>query len=61
MRIELPDERNTACHSVFSCVRNITFIPNSSIQVNGKSTASLVRKPLMLEAGGSLTFFSCEN
>jgi hypothetical protein len=41
--IELPFERNTAYLSRFSCVKNVTFVQNSSIQVNGGSTVSLVR------------------
>jgi hypothetical protein len=61
MRIELPVERNTAYLSVFSCVWNITIVPNSSIQVNGRNTVSIVRKASMLEAGGSGTMFPCEN
>jgi hypothetical protein len=61
MRIELPVERYTAYHSVFSCVRNITIGPNSSNAVNEASTVSLVRKATMLEAGGSSTIFLCEN
>jgi hypothetical protein len=61
MRIELPVERNTPYLSVFSYVRIITFVQNSSIQVNGRSSISLVRKATMLEAGGSIILFSCEN
>jgi hypothetical protein len=50
MRVHLPVERNTAYPSVFLWVRNITFLQKSPIQVNGRSTVSLVREPLMLEA-----------
>jgi hypothetical protein len=53
MRIEQTFERNTAYLSGFPCVRNITFVQNISIQVNGRSTVSLVRKSSMLEAGRS--------
>jgi hypothetical protein len=52
MRIELLFERNTAYPSGFSSVRNITFVQSSSIKVKGRSTADLVRKPLILEAEG---------
>jgi hypothetical protein len=41
--IELPFERNTALLSGFSSVTNITFVQSNSIQVNGRSTISLVR------------------
>jgi hypothetical protein len=34
---------------------------NISIEVNGTSTVSLLRKPSMWEAGGSSTMFPCEN
>jgi hypothetical protein len=37
------------------------LLQNSSIQVNWMSTLPLVRKPLILEAGGSSTMFPCEN
>jgi hypothetical protein len=46
--------------SVFVCEEH-TFVPNSTIQVNGTSTVFLVRKQSILEAGGSSTLFSCEN
>jgi hypothetical protein len=46
---------NTAYPSVFSSVRNIAFVQNSSIQVNGRSTVTLGIKPSMLEAEGSST------
>jgi hypothetical protein len=46
---ELPVERNTVYHSVFSCSRNITFLPNNSIPVNRRSTVSLERKQSMLK------------
>jgi hypothetical protein len=45
----------------FSCVRNINFVQNCSIQVNGTSIISLVRKPSMWEAGGCSTKFPCGN
>jgi hypothetical protein len=61
MVIELPLESNTAYLSGFPCVRNITFVQHSSVQVNGRSTVSLVRKSPMLEAGGFSTLFRCEN
>jgi hypothetical protein len=38
---------------VFPWVRNITCFQNHCIQVNGRSTAALVRKSLMLETRGS--------
>jgi hypothetical protein len=50
MRIELIFERNTAYLSGISNVSNITIVPNSSIQVKGTSTVSLVRKLPMLAA-----------
>jgi hypothetical protein len=59
--IELPFEGNTVYLSGFSSVRNTTFVQNSPIQVNGRSTLFLGRKPSMLEAGGSSTLFLCEN
>jgi hypothetical protein len=61
MRIELPFERNTAYHSGFSSVRNINFVQNISIQVKGRSTESLGKRPCKLEAGGSSTLFPSEN
>jgi hypothetical protein len=42
-------------------VRNMTFVQNSCIQLNGSSTVCLVRKISPLEAGGFSTLFSCEN
>jgi hypothetical protein len=59
-RIELTFERNTAYLSGFASGRNI-FVQISFLQVKGKSTVSLVRKPSMLEAEGSSTLFPCEN
>jgi hypothetical protein len=50
MTTQLPFDRNTAHLSVFSTVRNIIIEQNSSIQVNGGITISLVRKPSMFEA-----------
>jgi hypothetical protein len=61
MRIELPFERVTPYPSVFSSARNVTFVQNSSIQVNGRSPVSLGRKPSILEAGGSMTLLPYEN
>jgi hypothetical protein len=43
-RIELPFERNTAYLLGFSSVRNISFLQNSSIQVNWGNTVSLGKK-----------------
>jgi hypothetical protein len=54
-------ERNTAYLSVFSWMRNITFVQNGPIQVNGRRTLSLVRTLSMLEVGGSNTLFPCKN
>jgi hypothetical protein len=45
VRIELTFERNTAYLSGFQCVSNISFVQNSSIQMKGRSTVYLVRKP----------------
>jgi hypothetical protein len=61
MRIELTVERSTPYHSEFSCVRNITIVPKSSIQENGTSTVSPARRASMLGAGRSITMFPCEN
>jgi hypothetical protein len=61
MGIQLPFERNTAYLSGFSSVRNITFVENSSIEVNERTTVSLLRKPSMLEEGGANTMFPCES
>jgi hypothetical protein len=61
VRTELPFENNTAYLSGYSCLRSITFVQNSSIQVNRRRTISLVRKLSVLEAGGSSTIFPCEN
>jgi hypothetical protein len=36
---------------------NTTFVENSSIQVSGRSTVSLVRKQSMIEAESSSTLF----
>jgi hypothetical protein len=60
VRLHLASERNTAYLSGISNVRSITFVWNSSIQVNGSNTVSPVRKSSTLEAGGSSTLFSCE-
>jgi hypothetical protein len=60
MRSELPFDRNTAYFSG-SSVKNITIVQNCTFQVNGRSTVSLVRKPSMLEEGGSSTLFPSEN
>jgi hypothetical protein len=38
-------------------VRNINFVQNNSFNVNGGSTLPLVRKPSVLDAGGSSTIF----
>jgi hypothetical protein len=62
-----PYEMESACKinppyfSLFSLVRNFTFVENSPILVNGKTTVSLVREILMLEVRGSSTLFSSEN
>jgi hypothetical protein len=47
--------------SVFSWVRNITFVQNCPIQVNGRSTVVLVRESLTLEAIGSSNFLTIVN
>jgi hypothetical protein len=60
-RIELPFERNTDYLSGFSSVRNSSLVEKGSIQVNGRSTVYVGRKPSRLEAGGSGTLFPCEN
>jgi hypothetical protein len=60
-RIQLPIERYTALKSVFSSERNINFLQDCQIQVKGRSTVSLLRKPLMLEARGSSMLFTSEN
>jgi hypothetical protein len=54
-------ERNNDYVSMFSNVCNTIFVPNSSPQVNGTRTESLVRKLSMSEAGVSSTFFPYEN
>jgi hypothetical protein len=41
--------------------RNITFVPNSSIEINGTNTVCLGRKLSMVESGGPSTFFHKEN
>jgi hypothetical protein len=61
LRIELPFERNIAYLSGFSNVKNITFVQNSSIQMNGRSSVSHGRKPSVLESGWSYILFPCEN
>jgi hypothetical protein len=53
--------RNTAYLSGISNVKNMTFVQNSSIQVDGRNTVSLLWKQSMLEAGGSSTLFSFGN
>jgi hypothetical protein len=60
LRREWTCERNTAYLSVFSWMRNITFVQNGSIQVNGRRTLSLVRTLSMLEIEGSNILFPCE-
>jgi hypothetical protein len=61
MITELIFEKNTAYLSGISNVSNISIVPNSSIQVKGTSTVSLVGKLSMLETGGSSTLFLYEN
>jgi hypothetical protein len=51
-------ESSTAYLSVFSGVRIITFVQNSPIELNVRSTASIGRELLMLEARGSGMLFS---
>jgi hypothetical protein len=55
VRIELVFKRNTAYLSGLESVRNITFVPNSSIQLNGTSTVCLGRKLSMVESEGPST------
>jgi hypothetical protein len=45
-------------HLSFSWVRNINFGQNHRIQVNGRSTVSLVIEPLIIKARGSSTLLS---
>jgi hypothetical protein len=61
VRIELTLKRNIASLSGFYSVKNIIFVQNSSFQVNGRSTVSLVREQLMLQARGSGTLFNIVN
>jgi sugar phosphate permease len=58
MRLQLFVEINAAYHSVFSWRRNINFLQNKLLKVNGRSTVSPVIEPLMLEARGSSAFLS---
>jgi hypothetical protein len=51
MRIEVPFDRNTAYLSDFSRGRNITFVQNGSIKVNGRRTFCLIRKKSISDAG----------
>jgi hypothetical protein len=52
---------NTAYLSGFLSVRNITFVQNSPIQVKGRSSVSVGRKPSMLEVRWSGTLLPWEN
>jgi hypothetical protein len=61
MRNQLLIYRNTFYHSVFSWVRNVTFVPYNPIKVNARSTVSLAIQTLMIEARGSSTLFSSGN
>jgi len=47
--------------SVFSWISNITFLLNLPIQVNGRSTAALIRESLMFQARGNFTLLSMVN
>jgi hypothetical protein len=47
--------------SVFSWLKNLTFVQNSLFQEYGRSTATLVREECMLQAGRSSTMFLKEN
>jgi hypothetical protein len=60
VKIQLACERNTGYLSGISNMRTITFVQNSSIQVNGCSMVSPARKSSTLEAGGSSTLFNYE-
>jgi hypothetical protein len=42
-------------------MRNITFVQNHHIQVNGRCSVACLRESLMLEARGSSTLFSILN
>jgi hypothetical protein len=54
-------EKNTACPSGFVRCRNSHFVAKRPIHVCWRNCGSLNRKPSMLEAGASSTFFPCEN
>jgi hypothetical protein len=53
-------KRNTAYISVFSIVRNMMFVQNGPLLVNGRSTESLVIKLSVLEAGWPHIMFPWE-
>jgi hypothetical protein len=62
-----PCEMESACEinppyfSLFSQVRNFTFVENSDILMKGRTTLSLVREILMVEVRGSSNVFSSDN
>jgi hypothetical protein len=58
---QLGFERKNAYFSMFPNVSNTTFVPNSSIELNGTSSACVGRKLSMLESGGPSTLFLNEN
>jgi hypothetical protein len=60
-RFELSLEKKNAFISMFPNASDITFLPNSSIQVKVTSTAFVGRKLSMLESGGPSTLFHNEN
>jgi hypothetical protein len=61
MKIELPFDRNIVYNWGLSNMRHITFVQNSTIQVDGKSTVCLVRKPSKVLVGVSCRLFPYEN
>jgi hypothetical protein len=61
MQNELHIQRNTAYQSVFPWVRNITFVQNRPIQVNGRCSIACARESLMFEARVFSTLFSILN
>jgi hypothetical protein len=59
--IVLGSERKNAYFSRSPKVANINVLPNSSIELKGRSTACVGRKLPMLEVGGPSTLLLNEN
>jgi hypothetical protein len=59
--IEFAVSRNTAYLSVFSRMRNITFVENAPIQLKGRCSVDSVRESFMFEVRGPRNLFCSLN